>query len=240
MNRNSESRFATAPVSLDIGRSTFNRDSEVKMTGNVGDLCCFYVDEVLPGDTFQVKTSKVARLQTLLTPIMDNVYMDFYWFYVPNRLVWNHWKEFMGENNQSAWVPSTTYTVPQVTAPSGGWSVGTIADQMGLPVGLGNISVSALPVRAYALIVDQWFRSEVLQNPVNVPDGDSTTAGSNGTNYINDLAKGGMPFVVNRPFDYFSAALPEPQKGNDVPIPVSSNAQIPIYSLSTNVPEQEL
>lgn len=92
MSRNAESRFAINPTNIDIPRSKFERNSCVKTSFNVGDIVPFYIDEVLPGDTFQIKTSKVVRLQTLITPIMDNLYLDTYYFFVPNRLVWRHWR----------------------------------------------------------------------------------------------------------------------------------------------------
>ena len=93
MSRNAESRFAMNPTNIDISRSRFHRPSSVKTTFNVGDLIPFYCDEVLPGDTFDIKTSKIVRMQTLVTPIMDNIYLDTYFFFVPNRLVWEHWRE---------------------------------------------------------------------------------------------------------------------------------------------------
>ena len=102
MNRNVNSHFAVNPTNIDISRSTFDRSSSVKLSFNVGDIIPFYVDEVLPGDTFSVESSRVVRMQTLLTPVMDNIYLDTYFFFVPNRLVWNHWREFNGENTQSA------------------------------------------------------------------------------------------------------------------------------------------
>ena len=102
MNRNVESHFSMLP-SAEISRSKFDRAQDVKFTFNVGDLVPFYVDEVLPGDTFDVTTSKVVRMQTLLTPVMDNIYLDTYFFFVPNRLVWKHWRELMGENRESAY-----------------------------------------------------------------------------------------------------------------------------------------
>ena len=114
MNRNVESHFALNPTNIDMSRSTFDRSHSVKLSFNAGDVIPFYVDEVLPGDTFNVQTSKVVRMQTLLTPMMDNVYLDTYFFFVPNRLVWSHWKEFNGENTQSAWLPSVEYEVPSV------------------------------------------------------------------------------------------------------------------------------
>lgn len=218
MNRNTFN-FNDNPISLDIGRSRFNRDSSVKMSFNVGELIPFYVDEVLPGDTMEVSTSKVVRMQTLLTPVMDNMYLDTYYFFVPNRLVWDHWKEFQGENTESAWIPQTQYTVPQITAPTGGWSVGTIADYMGIPTGIENLSVNALPFRAYALICDYWFRSQNLQDPFAIPKNESTVVGSNGADYKLDVAKGGKPWIARRYNDYFSQALPAPQKGPSVTLP---------------------
>ena len=221
MNRNTNSRFALNPTRIDMSRSTFKRDSSHKTTFNVGDLIPFYVDEVIPGDTFKVKTSKVVRMQTLLTPVMDNIYLDTYYFFVPNRIVWQHWRELMGENNESAWIPQTEYQVPQITAPSGGWSIGTIADYMGIPTGVSGLSVNALPIRAYALICNEWFRDENLTDPLNVPIDDTTVAGVNTGNYITDVAKGGLPFKAAKYFDLFSGSLPSPQKGPDVTIPVA-------------------
>ncbi len=235
MSRNENTRFALNPTNLDIARSTFRRDHSVKLSFNVGDVIPFYVDEILPGDTFQVKTSMVARLQTLLTPMMDNLYLDTYFYFVPNRIVWQHWRELMGENTQSAWIPKTEYSVPQVTAPSGGWSIGSIADYMGIPTGVANLSVNALPFRAYALIMDEWFRDENLSDPLNIPVDDATLAGSNGTNYITDVVKGGMPFKAAKFHDYFTSALPAPQKGPDVTIPVAQGGNLPVVTLPDRV-----
>ena len=221
MNRNTQSHFSQVPRA-DIARSRFDRSSSIKTSFNVGELIPFYVDEVLPGDTFTVDTSKVVRMQTMITPIMDNVYLDTYWFYVPSRILWTHWRELMGENRESAWIPTTEYSVPQVTAPSGGWSVGSIADYMGIPTGVDNLSVNALPFRAYAEICNEWFRDQNLQDPINIPYDDATLAGSNGDNYLTDLVKGGKPFIAAKYHDYFTSCLPGPQKGPDVTIPVTS------------------
>ncbi len=227
MTRNTFS-FGENPISLDISRSRFNRDSSVKMSFNVGQLIPFYVDEVLPGDTMEVNTSKVVRLQTLLTPMMDNMYLDTYYFFVPNRLVWDHWKEFQGENTDSPWIPQTQYTVPQITAPTGGWSIGSIADYMGIPTGVENLSVNALPFRAYALICDYWFRSQSLQDPFVIPKNESTVVGSNGNDYKVDVAKGGKPWIARRYNDYFSQALPAPQKGPAVSLPGFTGGSYPV------------
>ncbi len=222
MNRNTESHFALNPTRIDLSRSTFDRSSSVKTSFNAGDIVPFFLEEVLPGDTFNVKSSKVVRMQTLLTPMMDNVYLDTYYFFVPNRLVWKHWKEFNGENTESAWIPETTYEVPQITSPaSTGWAVGTIADYFGIPTGVPNLSVSALPFRAYALIMNEWFRDQNLSDPLVVPDDDATVAGVNTGTFVSDVAKGGKPYIAAKYHDYFTSCLPSPQKGPDVTIPVA-------------------
>lgn len=225
MNRNVESHFSQLPKA-DIQRSRFDRSSSVKTTFNVGDIVPFYVDEVLPGDTFDIKTSKVVRMQSLVTPVMDNIYLDTYFFFVPNRLTWEHWQQFNGENTESAWIPATEYQVPQLTSPSGGWSIGTIADYMGIPTGVAGLSVNALPFRAYALIMDQWFRDENLTDPLNISLGDVTQTGSNGSNYISDVSLGGMPFKAAKYHDYFTSCLPAPQKGPDVMLPLGNTAPV--------------
>lgn len=224
MNRNVESHFALNPTNIDIRRSTFDRSHSLKTSFNVGDIVPFFLDEVLPGDTFNVDTSKVVRLQTLLTPVMDNIYLDTYFFFVPNRLTWSHWKQFNGENTESAWIPQTEYEIPQITAPAdSGWSVGTIADYLGVPTGVPNLSVSALPFRAYALVMNEWFRDENLSDPLVVPVDDATVAGVNTGTFVTDVVKGGLPYKAAKYHDYFTSCLPSPQKGPDVLIPVASS-----------------
>ena len=240
MSRNANSRFATNPVRLDMSRSKFPRNFSHKTTFNAGQVIPFYVDEVLPGDTFQVRTSKVVRMQTLLTPVMDNVYLDTYYFFVPNRLVWEHWKQFMGENTESAWIPQVEYEVPQLTAPVNGWEVGTLADYMGIPTGVKGLSVSALPFRAYALIMNEWFRSENLTDPLNIPVDDATVQGVNTGNYVSDVAKGGKPFVANKFRDYFTSCLPSPQKGPDVTIQTAQLGNAPVVPMNKPVPKDLL
>lgn len=233
MSRNAESRFAINPTRIDMSRSTFDRPFSHKTTFNVGDIIPFYVDEVLPGDTHKIRTSKVVRMQTLLTPVMDNIYLDTYYFFVPDRIVWNHWKQFMGENTESAWIPTTEYEVPQITAPEGGWSEGTIADYMGVPTKVAGLSVNALPFRAYALIMNEWFRDENLCDPLNISLDDATVQGVNTGTFVIDVAKGGLPYKAAKYHDYFTSALPAPQKGPDVTIPVSSGANFPVFGSGT-------
>lgn len=236
MTRNTQSHFALNPTRIDMSRSKFDRSSSYKTTFNVGQLIPFYVDEVLPGDTFSVKTSKVVRMQTLLTPMMDNIYLDTYFFFVPNRIVWSHWRELMGENSQSAWIPEVEYSVPQLTSPEGGWSVGTIADYMGIPTGVANLSVNALPFRAYALVCNEWFRDENLTDPLNIPVTDSDVVGVNTGNYVTDVVKGGLPFVCAKYHDYFTSCLPAPQKGPDVTLSVLSQGDLPVIAKDSIVP----
>ncbi len=237
MNRNTESHFSLAPH-VDISRSRFDRSCSLKTSFNVGDVIPFFLDEVLPGDTFSVDTSKVVRMQTLLTPMMDNVYLDTYYFFVPNRLVWNHWKEFCGENTESAWIPQTDYYIPQITSPATtGWSVGTLADYFGIPTGVPGLSVSALPFRAYALIMNEWFRDQNLQDPLVVPTDDSNVSGVNTGTFVSDVAKGGKPFIAAKYHDYFTSCLPSPQKGPDVMIPVAEAANYPVYALPNATPK---
>ncbi len=235
--RNANGRFSEVP-SANIKRSSFDRSFSHKTSFNVGELVPIFVDEVLPGDTFSVDTSKVVRLQTPITPVMDNLFLDTYFFFVPARLCWEHWKEFMGENSTSAWVSDITYTIPQTTAPAGGWQIGTIADYMGIPTGVSGISVNSLPFRAYTLIVNEWFRDQNLQDPAKVSLDDATDTGSNGSNYITDLELGGMPFVASKLHDYFTSALPAPQKGPDVEIPlIKDGGLIPVATRYQFIPD---
>lgn len=235
MNRNTESRFAINPTNIDIQRSVFNRDSSVKTTFNVGELIPFYCDEVLPGDTFSIDRSIVARLQTLITPPMDNLYLDTYFFFVPNRLVWEHWKQFCGENTESPWIPQTEYSVPQLTAPVGGWEVGTLADYFGIPTGVENLSVNAMPFRGYSLIVNDWFRDENLCDPLNIPVSDATVAGVNTANFVSDCSKGGKPYIAAKYHDYFTSALPSPQKSVDILIPSATAGEYPVVTRDTSI-----
>lgn len=236
MPSNRDVNFAAAPVTLDMPRSTFNRDFTHKTTFNVGELIPFYVDEALPGDTFNVEVASALRLQTLIRPPFDDLYLETFFFAVPLRLVWSHTKEFFGENNDSAWIPQLSYSKPQTSPPSGGWDVGTIADYMTIPTGVEDFTVDSTYFRAYALIVNEWFRSEVVQSPVVINVGDSNTVGSNGSNYITDLEKGGKPFVVNKFYDVFSGCTPTAQKGPAVMLPIGDDNAWPVVAGSQRIP----
>ncbi len=228
MNRNTQERFALNPTNIDIQRSRFLMTPEVKLSFNVGDLIPIGMPiEVLPGDTFEIDTAFAVRMQPLVSSPMDNLSFDYYWFFVPNRIVWTHWKEFMGENNDSAWIPQVEYTVPQLKFTDGGVPK-SIADYMGLPTAeqLGGenhhfINVSALPFRGFAAIYDQWFRNQNLVPPLHIDYDDTNRSGANRSdgNYSTvqtSVARGGiLPKVSKRP-DYFTKALPGPQKGPDL------------------------
>ena len=216
LNRNAESHFALAPMDLDIGRSIFDRSSGHKTTFNTGDLIPIYLDEVLPGDTFAMDMGMAVRMATPIFPVMDNLSLDIQFYFVPNRLVWEHWAEFLGENNTTAWEQQTQYTIPQIIPPDGGWREGTIADYMGIPTKIEDISISALPFRAYCKIWNDWWRDENLKQPAMINMDETTETGSNGNNYVTDAQLGGMPLKAAKWHDYFTSALPEPQKGEAV------------------------
>ena len=206
-----------------IQRSSFDRSFGYKTTFNEGYLIPFFCDEVLPGDTFKLKTSVLARLSTPIVPVMDNMFLDMQFFFVPNRLLWDHWTNFNGEQRDPT--DSTDYLVPTVTSPSGGFGVQSIFDYLGLPTGVANLSVNSLPLRAYNLIWNEWYRDENLQESVTVEHGDS----DNLSNY--KLLKRG------KRHDYFTSCLPWPQKGSAVTVPLAGEISAKdVSSLSPSIP----
>lgn len=233
LQRNQNSHFAKNPQ-VDIHRSTFNRDSSVKTTFNVGDLIPFYCDEVLPGDTFSIETSKLVRMQTLVAPIMDNIYLDTYYFFVPNRIIWDKWEELQGDNKDGYWYKAKDISCPITYAPKGGWSVGTIADYFGIPTGV-DLQVNNLPFRAYGKIYNDWFRDENTQPEQDILCNYSSSASSvrgmndtttNEVNRVMSAVYGGTPLKACKFRDYFTSCLPAPQKGPDVLVPLGSTAPV--------------
>lgn len=226
-NRNAESRFAQVPRA-EIRRARFKRDFSNITTINEGDLVPLYVDEVLPGDTISCDMNGLIRMSTPLYPVMDNCYLDTYAFFVPCRLLWEHWENLMGQNDSSFWAEKTEYSVPQTTAPSEGWKVGTIADYMGIPTQVKNLKVNSMPFRAYARIWNEWFRDENLQQPVVQDIDDANNTGSNNGTELTDAQNGGLPLKVAKYHDYFTSCLPEPQKGEAAGIPIDLEGTFPV------------
>ena len=206
-----------------IPRSSFNRSHGHKTTFDSGYLVPVYVDEVLPGDTFNLSASFFARMTTPLFPLMDNLFLDSFFFFVPNRLVDANFKKMMGEQDNPA--DSISFTVPQITSPSGGWTANSLGDYMGLPTAgnatggvlTGNtVNSCAYFTRAYNKIWNDWFRDENLQNSVTVDTGAGPDSASN---YV--LLRRG------KRFDYFTSCLPNPQKGSAaVTIPLGTKAPV--------------
>ena len=227
MNRETESHFSYLP-DLNIKRSMFKRPHTHKTSFNAGDCIPVYVDsDILPGDTIKMNMGSLLRMQTPLFPVMDNAYCDLLFFFVPHRLVWEHWKEFWGENNLTAWEQQTEYTIPQITAPaSTGWTAGTIADYMGIPTGVAGISVNALPFRAYCKAWNDWLRDENLKDPCMITLDETTTTGANSGDYVTYAECGALPLKAAKYHDYFTSALVAPQKGPSVSIPLGSYAPV--------------
>lgn len=228
MNRNAEQHYSQVPHA-NVPRARFKRDYSLLTTMNEGDLVPIYCDEVLPADTAKIDLNALMRMSTPLYPVMDNCYCDFYFFFVPSRLLWEHFENLMGQNDSTFWAEPTEYTTPKTTAPSGGWNVGTLADYFGIPTGVENLQVNSLPFRAYAKIWNEWFRDENLQQPVTMSKTDATTTGSNTGTNLTDAEAGGLPLKVCKYKDYFTSCLPSPQKGNAVNLPLNGPAKVKLY-----------
>ena len=213
-------------------RSKFDESHSIKTTFNAGDIIPIMVDaDILPGATVSMDMAELVRMATPIYPIMDNLYLDLYWFFTPNRLLWANHSKFWGENDDP-WTQTGNYEIPQITSPSGGWTEGTIADYMGIPTKVGNLSINALPFRAYAKIYNDWFRDENLQSCCHLYTDDTTRTGSNGSTRVTDCELGGMPAKAAKFHDYFTSALPQPQKGDPVGIPLTG--QLDVYAGQNN------
>lgn len=226
MHRNksvSVHQFSMIPRA-DIPRSTFDSQKAYKTTFDSGFLVPVYVDEILPGDTVKLNMTAFTRLATPLFPVMDNMHFESFFFFVPNRLVWDNWQKFMGERTPNP-DSSIDFVIPTCTSPSGGYAVNSLQDYMGIPttgqiVAPNTVVHNNLPMRAYNLIYNEWFRDENLQNSVVVDLGNGPDSPANYT-----LLRRG------KRHDYFTSALPWPQKGQSITLPLGGSA--PVISSNT-------
>ena len=237
MNRNNERHFNQIPE-MKASRTRFNRDQTILTTFDAGELIPFYVDEVLPGDTFNIDTSAIIRMTTPKYPVMDDAFIDFYYFYCPNRILWDDFKRFMGEADETAWMPTKTYRVPQIVIQGreteGLPREGSILDYMGVPTKIKNkFTVNALPIRAYVKIWNEFFRDQNVDNPATMKT-DNNDVGYSDRNVdvdavLMDAVKGGRCLPVNKFHDYFTSCLPYPQRGPEVALPMQGNAAVALY-----------
>lgn len=217
--------FSQVPVA-DIPRSSFDRSAGYKTTFNAGFLIPVFLDEALPGDTFNLQMTAFSRLATPLHPFMDNMFMESFFFAVPYRLIWNNWQKFNGEQTDPG--DSTDYLIPQMTSPAGGYAALSLSDYFGLPtaprLGANTITHSSLYHRAYNLIWNEWFRDQNMQDSVTVDKGDGP---DNPANYV--LLRRG------KRHDYFTSCLPWPQKGPAVDLPLGTTAPVVSNGITPNV-----
>lgn len=239
MNRNNERHFLNVPQ-VHTSRTRFNRDQTILTTFDSGKLIPFFVDEVLPGDTFQIDTSAIIRMTTPKYPVMDDAFIDFYYFYCPNRILWDDFKYFMGEIKDEPWASTKEYRVPELACLGSEADAvpyeKSILDYMGVPTKIKkNFRINALPVRAYVKIWNEYFRDENVGNKaVLVTAGqDEAYQDSKNEENLDEILKkaytGGRCLPVNKLHDYFTSCLPYPQRGPEVTLPLNGNAAIKGY-----------
>ena len=241
MNRNNERHFNQIPE-MKASRTRFNRDQTILTTFDSGKLIPFYVDEVLPGDTFNVNTAAIIRMSTPKYPVMDDAFIDFYYFYCPNRILWDNFKQFMGEVEDTPWMPTKEYKVPQIiingTPETPQPFERSILDYMGVPTKVKkSFAINALPIRAYVKIWNEFFRDQNVDNAATIDTGDENVYYADDQSDVGleeelkKAYKGGKCLPVNKFHDYFTSCLPYPQRGPVVTLPMEGNA--PVFGYST-------
>lgn len=239
MNRNNERHFLNVPQ-MHTSRTRFKRDQTILTTFDSGKLIPFFVDEVLPGDTFQIDTSAIIRMTTPKYPVMDDAFIDFYYFYCPNRILYDDFKYFMGEVEDKPWAPSKEYEMPQIVCFGNEKDPQpkekSILDYMGVPTKIKNkFAVNALPVRAYVKIWNEYFRDENVDNRATLVTAGldqayrDTNEEENLDKILEEAHEGGRCLPVNKYHDYFTSCMPYPERGPEVTLPLSGNAAIKGY-----------
>lgn len=238
----SEVSLASNPIDIHIGRSRVTKRKTITDTFNSGELVPLYMKDVLPGTSVEMYFDALVRLNTPLHPTCDSAFLDVFFFFVPFRLTWDHWVNLRGENSNTYWETPTEYTVPQITSPANdGWSIDSVADHFGFRPLVPGYSVSALPFRGYAMIWNEFFRSEFLTQPVSIDTGDTDVVGENATwsDYVTKGTLGGSCLRVARMHDVFSDALLEPQVGTGVEIPFDVGS-VPVVPADINYVDMPL
>jgi hypothetical protein len=227
---------------MKASRTRFNRDQTILTTFDSGKLIPFYVDEVLPGDTFNVDTSAIIRMTTPKYPVMDDAFIDFYYFYCPNRILWDNFKQFMGEVETTPWMPKKDYKVPEIVINGREENPEpyeeSILDYMGIPTKVKSaFKVNALPIRAYVKIWNEFFRDENVDNAATITTDDKNINYQDGREeetkvdeILRKAVGGGRCLPVNKFHDYFTSCLPYPQRGPEVTLPMQGNARITGYT----------
>lgn len=259
MNRNNERHFNQVPETH-VSRTRFNRDQNILTTFDAGKLIPFYVDEVLPGDTFSVDTAAIIRMTTPKYPVFDDAFIDFYYFFCPNRILWDHFKQFMGEADDAPWMPTKTYEVPKIKIASNaetnnkenlkGPKEQSILDYMGVPTKINEKEesagalINALPVRAYVKIWNEFFRDQNVGNPAAMFTDETLIQytdlkdDNDIEGILRDAVSGARCLPVNKFHDYFTSCLPYPQRGPEVKIALTGNA--PVTTFTTQNLTEEL